>query len=113
MKYTTAFSGSFRFSRELSAAEFAKIREFAGERHAGEEFPGCWCQWTAEEKFYEYISWLRYLIDHFYDPWGVQLTGEVKWEGEDGRDVGKIVMLPGNVIEVLEGVVRYVRKGTR
>jgi hypothetical protein len=65
--------------------------------------PGLWCQWIPNdegtelewdegEKFYEYIAWLKYLIDHFFAPWGKVLNGVVKWRGEDFDDAGSIVV---------------------
>ncbi len=65
--------------------------------------PGLWCQWVPNrdntairwdggEKFYSYVEWLEYLIEHFLKPWGYTLNGEVEWEGEDQGDVGKIVV---------------------
>ena len=61
--------------------------------------PSLWCQWKAYptslewdggEKFYSYVEWLEYLIEHFFAPWGVQLNGAVQWEGEDPTDIGVI-----------------------
>ena len=65
--------------------------------------PGLWCQWTTDEngthlmwdggeKFYNYVEWLKYIINHFFEKWGVKLNGEVYWKGEDGEDMGKIVV---------------------
>ena len=56
--------------------------------------PGLWCQWIPSEdgtaiewdggeKFYDYVEWLEYLIEHFLAPWGYVLNGRVDWEGED------------------------------
>lgn len=72
--------------------------------------PGLWCQWVlnddgtelewdGSEKFYHYIEWLQYLINHFFDRWNIQLNGEVKWEGEDPDDIGKIIVT-NNIIKV-------------
>src|SRR5262249_30838871 len=63
--------------------------------------PGLWCDWapTADgtaivwngaEKFYRYVEWLRYLIEHFLAPWGYVLNGAVGWQGEDPGDRGTI-----------------------
>jgi hypothetical protein len=65
--------------------------------------PGLWCQWTPSEdgeaivwdegeKFYDYVEWLKYLIENFLSPWGYKLNGEVMWQGEEQGDVGKIVV---------------------
>jgi hypothetical protein len=79
--------------------------------------PGLWCQWTSNEegtklewdggeKFYSYVEWLEYLIEHFFSKWGVLLTGEVKWEGEDNTDMGKIIVTD-NEVEVKFAKVSY------
>jgi hypothetical protein len=75
------------------------------------EQPGLWCQWTVNdegtelawdegEKFYEYVEWLRYLISHFFEKWGIKLTGEVHWQGEDSDDRGTIYV-KDNKVEAL------------
>jgi hypothetical protein len=74
--------------------------------------PGLWCQWTSNsghclewdenEKFYHYIEWLAYLIEHIFVPWGRTLDGTIHWQGEDRRDIGTIVV-KDNVIAVNEG----------
>ncbi len=72
--------------------------------------PGFWCGWTisdslvviewdGSEKFYYYIEWLTYLINHFIKPWGYVLNGEVKYRGEDFNDVG-IIVVKDNVVSV-------------
>ena len=75
--------------------------------------PGLWCQWepteddqgiqwNGAEKFYDYVPWLQYLVDHFLRPWGLSLSGEVSWQGEDSSDFGKIVV-ENNVITTRTG----------
>lgn len=56
-------------------------------------------EWTGAEKFYNYVEWLGYLVDHFLKPWGYAITGTVHWEGEERSDVGRIIALD-NVIAV-------------
>jgi len=76
--------------------------------------PGLWCQWVTNEdgthlmwdggeKFYNYCEWLNYLINHFFEKWGVKLNGEVYWKGEESDDMGKIVVKDNKVI------VKYAR----
>ena len=59
--------------------------------------PGLWCQWVPTkdgmgiewnggEKFYDYTEWLSYICDHFLEPWGYSLSGEVKFVGEDKKE---------------------------
>jgi hypothetical protein len=82
----------------------------------GECQPGLWCQWIltdkeelqwdGNEKFYHYVEWLVYLIDNFFEEWGIKLNGEVSWVGEDSSDRGKIVV-ENNKVRVFEGVLSY------
>lgn len=75
--------------------------------------PGFWCQWVVREvdekkqilewdggeKFYNYVEWLKYLINHFFSKWGVKLNGEIQWSGEETGDIGKIIVTD-NVVKV-------------
>lgn len=81
--------------------------------------PGLWCQWAPDErgaflswdgaeKFYNYLEWLEYLIEHFLKPWGRSVSGDVRWQGDDDADIGTI-KIRANVIDVLGPVV--VRQG--
>lgn len=65
--------------------------------------PGLWCRWEPSkdaaaivwdggEKFYYYVEWMRYLLDHFLTPWGYVVNGRVTWQGEDEADIGTITV---------------------
>jgi hypothetical protein len=71
------------------------------ENHEPKGQPGLWCQWVPNEngdaikwdggeKFYNYIEWIEYLVANFLTPWGYNLKGKVKWNGEGHRDRGFI-----------------------
>lgn len=88
----------------------------------GECQPSLWCQWEigdfanepvlqwdGGEKFYNYVEWLKYLINHFFSKWGVILNGEIDWYGEDREDIGKIVV-KDNVVTVKTGTIVYDEK---
>lgn len=71
--------------------------------------PGLWCQWIPTndgrsiehdggEKFYDYVEWIKYLIDHFLAPWGYKVDGLVDWNGEDRGDVGQIEVKRNKVV---------------
>lgn len=79
--------------------------------------PSLWCQWIPNkdgnklkwdggEKFYHYTEWLEYLIRNFFEPWGIKVSGVVKWEGEDSDDMGKIVVV-NNEVTVLKANISY------
>jgi hypothetical protein len=68
--------------------------------------PGLWCQWIPNEdgtaivwdggeKFYHYVEWIKYLIEHFFSRWGYTLNGDVSWQGEEHDDHG-VIMIRGN-----------------
>lgn len=70
--------------------------------------PGLWCQWVptdegtaivwdGNEKFYYYVEWLEYLIEHFLGPWGYKLNGQVTWRGEDFDDSGVLYVRDNRV----------------
>jgi len=75
--------------------------------------PGLWCDWMINEegnltwdgaeKFYDYEAWLEYLINHFFEPLGYVLNGEITWEGEDSDDFGTI-HVEDNVVEMQYGI---------
>jgi hypothetical protein len=82
----------------------------------GECQPGLWCQWIltdneelqwdGNEKFYDYVEWLKYLINNFFEEWGIKLNGEVTWIGEDSNDRGKIVV-EDNKVRIFEMEMTY------
>jgi hypothetical protein len=70
--------------------------------------PGLWCQWTVNdandaiewdcgEKFYSYVEWLQYLIEHFLKPWGYTVNGTALWSGEESDDQGAIEVVNNRV----------------
>jgi hypothetical protein len=76
--------------------------------------PGLWCQWVVSEdgkylewdgneKFYDYVEWLDYLIVEFFHPIGYMLNGEVNFRGEDYDDFGTI-FVTDNIISVEDGI---------
>jgi hypothetical protein len=106
MGYTTEFRGRLKFSRQLTEVESAVMHELAETRHGGNiaedpAFPGYYCQWIVTgdrkylewdggEKFYNYIEWLNHIIDRHLEPWGVTVTGTIRWQGEERNDKGRI-----------------------
>jgi hypothetical protein len=73
--------------------------------------PGLWCQWVPNkdgsavvwdegEKFYDYVAWIKYLIEHFLRPWGYILDGDVSWEGEEAPDEG-VIRIRDSIVEAI------------
>lgn len=73
--------------------------------------PSLWCQWTPDEtgeyiewdggeKFYEYVTWLKYIVSNFLEPNGYNINGEVFFEGELSGDAG-VICVENNCIKVI------------
>lgn len=70
--------------------------------------PSLWCQWEPNEdgteiqwdggeKFYEYVAWIKYIVDKILTPRGYKLNGDVQWEGEDPDDLGQLIVKDNQV----------------
>lgn len=82
--------------------------------------PGLWCQWVPTsdgkhlewdggEKFYAYVEWLAYVVEHFLQPWGRALSGEVRWQGEEIGDSGVITASDGLIrVDPANGAPRII-----
>jgi len=79
--------------------------------------PGLWCQWVPAgdsdeiewdngEKFYNYVEWIKWLIEHFFSQWKIKLNGTVNWYGEDREDTGRII-IKNNVVRTQSIVITY------
>ena len=55
-------------------------------------------KWDGTEKFYNYMEWIKYLIDRVIEPKGYVLNGEVDWRGEHPGDFGKLVVYDNTVL---------------
>lgn len=75
--------------------------------------PGLYCQWIINdnnelewdggEKFYNYESWLIYLINNFFKPLGYVLNGDIEWQGEEYDDLG-IIHVDNNEVTMEYGI---------
>lgn len=81
--------------------------------------PGLWCGWTVtsdgtaliwdgSEKFYDYVEWLQYVIEHFMKRWGYTLNGMIDWHGEDSDDRGTIYV-KDNRVEAIDAEIHVGR----
>jgi len=121
MGYATQFEGRFDLNRELTDDHQQALADLAEKGFAGAKgMPSSdrgsdvvYCQWRPTndrrgiewdrgEKFYKYLEWLQYIIDHYLQPWGYKLNGSVEWSGADSDDQG-IIRVTNNCIQA----VRY------
>lgn len=103
MGYTTRFKGSFKIDKPLSpehAEAVSSAEDLPG-------IPGGYCQWVYDdsrsaivwdggEKFYGYITWIRFLSKLLTDL-GYKLNGHVRWSGEESADRGIITARDGAI----------------
>lgn len=107
MGYTTKFKGELLIMPAPSLDIISETNAFSKERHDCNTCPGIWCQWVINadgklcwngaEKFYNYIEWLEYLIEHFFMPKGYVLQGRIAYRGERFEDIGMICVKDNNV----------------
>ena len=57
--------------------------------------------WNGAEKFYSYVKWLEYLIDNFFKPTNLTLTGAVLAVGEEEKDATYII-IENNIINTYD-----------
>lgn len=87
-----------------------KLGKLADDRHDATEFPGNYCQWVPtddglgiawdqNEKFYDYVEWLQYVIDEILKPAGYELIGMVEYQGDDVDDHGYLTIEDDRVVK--------------
>lgn len=126
MGYTTELYGKVGFDKPLTVAQKKELEDFAEARHGDTEadkgMPGYYCQWIptedgtglawdGNEKFYDYVEWLEYLIKTFLIPWGITCNGDVEWYGEESDDRG-IIRVRNNKVKAYEATISYPEEET-
>jgi len=118
MGYSTDFRGQLEFNKPLTNDMVQTYEKFANQRHEDgyqpNGKPSIWLQWEITkqdgkyylewdggEKFYEYVKWLEYVIKYIFKGWGLKLTGEIEWRGEEWGDTGTIVVEDNNITVML------------
>ena len=121
MGYTTNFGGELWLSNPLPKNEVKEINEvLTTTRHDHKllrgnmerPFPSIWNQWIindsystqslvwdGNEKFYNYIGWLDYIIRNYMIPNDIYLNGRIQWIGEDKNDIG-VIYSDDNFIDI-------------
>ena len=112
MGYTTRFNGSLKLNAALTTGQAAELRAFSKDphqfcdhnHHVSAALPGTWCDWipspsgealvwNGAEKFYSYVEWANYILDHFLSRWGIHYAAsDVTYRGEDFVDTGRLVI---------------------
>lgn len=98
---------------------FVGEEEFMGQKHSGDVIdyneepstqPGLWCCWEItndnagikgpdqRSKFYDYVEWLKYMMENFFVPWGYTVNGIISWQGEQDDDIGKIIAINSDIV---------------
>jgi len=102
MGYSTSFSGAFKLDQRLTVLQAQTLNDLADwDAVPPKDAPDSNCQWVVgsdnqsighnnDEKFYSWGLWLEYLIANYLKPWGLTLSGQVIWQGEDCGDAGMV-----------------------
>jgi len=102
--YFTGGTGYSGQDRDLSIIDY----------NSSGRVPSLWCFWIPtedllgiefdeeREKFYNYVEWIEFIIEHFLKPWGYVLNGEVQWVGEDVFDDRGTIVVENNVVTTEE-----------
>lgn len=112
MGYTTTFSGQFTITPPIeSVAVIKRLRQLSDGQtdDLPEPLRRGYCQWVlnndfdslawdGNEKFYNYVEWLQYVIDNVLTPAGNTLSGNVRFQGEDRADRGTIAVENGRAV---------------
>ncbi len=56
-------------------------------------------EWDGNEKFDKYTEWLQLLLDRYFTPWGIQVTGSIHYQGDSIGDYGSLSVVDGRVIK--------------
>lgn len=117
MGYHTDFYGSFKLNKHLDEITKALLQDIYD--HGDSNAPVAKyssCQWIYDDdydpclvwdqgvNFYEYIGWIRYLVETILAPRGYILNGSVDWEAQDRDDVGRI-LIENNKIRIQKQVI--------
>jgi len=114
MGYTTDFEGSFTFTTPPPAETLLLLIDLYDAQVMPPGLPmpvpagyNQWqltqgrrgLEWDGGEKFYHYVEWLQYLLDHVLAPVDVSLTGCVQYQGESIGDTGTLTVEEGRVVK--------------
>lgn len=108
MSYYTRFSGGLALSRQLTLDEYRDLEDNWVDG-AKLQIKGCglygevWSPWSINKEGTElYIEcsgsayyWeevLQLMVDQFFTPKGIILNGEMTWDGEEGGDLGRLIV---------------------
>lgn len=116
MGYTTKFVGAFTLSKLPAVELILLLNELAEGKDRSDGSPEGYCQWQfskdfkrlewdGNEKFYHYAEWLQWLISHPFEEAGIEVTGSVKFSGEDIDDRGIIEIKNGRVVKSVQPLV--------
>lgn len=119
MGYTTEFDGHFTLTPPPPAEVVLQLMDLAGvckqDELGDRSMPASYnqweltrdrqhLQWDGGEKFYHYVEWLQWLMDHVLTPAGVTVSGTVDYSGEAVTDVGTLTIVDGVVVKQTKAV---------
>ncbi len=116
MSYYTRFTGRLALSRQLTLDEYRDLEDnwVDGVKL---QIKGCglygetWSPWSINKEgtelsiecdgsAYYWEEVLQLMVDQFFSPKGIILNGEMTWNGEEGGDLGRLIV-KDNVIRTV------------
>ena len=111
MGYDTYFKGEFKLNKKLTKKVQKYLSNLYEDRHEDLEiFPSHNCswiydsksqsiKWDGQERFYNYVEWIIWIIEGILRPRGYVLDGMIHFRGMCVRDQG-MIMIENNEVEV-------------
>jgi len=108
MGYHTKFQGHISIEPALDDDDYEWLSELHETRHEDKNFPGYYCQWQSnrkgtqlswdgEEKFYDSVEWMTYIVNHLKDKY--TFNGKILAQGEEMNDRW-VLTITDNIISV-------------
>lgn len=105
------YKGKLELDKELTSEQHEKIHYFLGKTYLNRSNTDKWkwCYWYIHDNgksikidknscFGKHEEWLHVIINTFIEPWGLTLTGCIKWVDLDTMNMGTI-SVTNNVIK--------------
>ena len=72
--------------------------------------PSLWCcwfynidkqniEWNGFEKFYDYVHWMKYILEIIDNMTDCKFNGTIKWNGQNDDDFGEIQVINNEIIQ--------------
>ena len=106
MSFKEQIIGCFTLNKQLTPEQYETILNFLDDSDTIDNDPkvkDSWCCWdiysdrktisrNSSISTHNHIKWLQFLIDKFFKPWELIVSGEVKYRGKDWDTICRITV---------------------